>query len=262
MVPVKQSNSVQCKMATSDYCNIIYKSLNSVLEHLNNFKHLTAVKSALDVYDQVSKDESQEVAGKKYPLIVLEGLDGCGKSTATKRLSKTLDAVLFSTPPPCLSSIRSEFDKPEYTDVRAAFYSLGNYIAAMQISVMLQTRPVVLDRFWHSTAAYALAQYVCDHPGKEIPAEGDSIYKWPDDLMKPNVTAYLCVSEVQRLQRIKGRPELTSQEHLLENEQKFRLDVIHAYGRITPTVKYINGQMSKRKVEDQILEHVRPLLPN
>lgn len=30
--------SLQCKMAT-DYCNIIYKSLNSVLEHLNNVSY-------------------------------------------------------------------------------------------------------------------------------------------------------------------------------------------------------------------------------
>lgn len=36
------------------------------------------MKSALDVYEQVSDEESQELEGKKYPLIVLEGLDGCG----------------------------------------------------------------------------------------------------------------------------------------------------------------------------------------
>lgn len=79
-------------------------------------------------------------------------------------------------------------------------------------------------RFWHSTAAYAFAQYVSDNPDKEIPAEGDKIYNWPEDLLKPDVIAYLCVNEQKRLERIRGRPELTDQEHLLQNKQKFRLE--------------------------------------
>ena len=43
-------------------------------------------------------------------------------------------------------------------------------------------------RFWHSSAAYAIATELgCGDLGT-VPPVGHSIYKWPHDLMKPQVS--------------------------------------------------------------------------
>lgn len=65
----------------------------------------------------------------------------------TKRLAKTLNAELYGTPPKCLTELRPFFDNPDYRDLRPLFYSLGNYIAALQMKTVLQTKPIVLDRY-------------------------------------------------------------------------------------------------------------------
>lgn len=62
----------------------------------------------------------------------------------TTSLSKELNATLFCTPPYCLASIRSLFDDNKL--LKTAYYALGNYIADMQLQVILQTKPVILDR--------------------------------------------------------------------------------------------------------------------
>ena len=64
---------------------------------------------------------------------------------AAERLEEKLDAVRYSTPPPCLLSLRKYFDRlPEI--VRRAYYCLGNYIVAQKITKECQTRPVIMDR--------------------------------------------------------------------------------------------------------------------
>lgn len=93
----------------------------------------------------------------------------------------------------------------------------------------LQKTSIVLDRFWHSTAAYAIAQAVADCPElDEIPQKDDPIYNWPEDLMQPDIIAYLCVNEEVRLKRIRNRPSFTEQENLLKNQPEFRKKFVNA----------------------------------
>lgn len=80
-----------------------------------------------------------------------------------------------------------------------------------------------LNRFWHSTSCYAIAQAVEDSSGKyTLPDLGDEIYSWPKDLLRPNMVLFLKVSEYKRKLRLGGREELTMQENLLAAKQLFR----------------------------------------
>lgn len=65
----------------------------------------------------------------------------------TKRLTRTLGGVLYGTPPKCILTLRPLFDGEEYKPLRPLFYSLGNYIAALQMTTILQEKPVILDRY-------------------------------------------------------------------------------------------------------------------
>lgn len=62
-----------------------------------------------------------------------------------EKLTRKLNGQKMSTPPPCLLSLREQFDG-QPTVLRRAYYSLGNYIAACEIEKVVQSCPVVMDR--------------------------------------------------------------------------------------------------------------------
>lgn len=68
-----------------------------------------------------------------------------GKTTLTESLKEALGATLLRSPPQCLSPFRARFDQ-EPPLIRRAFYALGNYITADQVSQEAAKIPVIVDR--------------------------------------------------------------------------------------------------------------------
>lgn len=81
-----------------------------------------------------------------------------------------------------------------------------------------------MDRYWHSTAAYALAQSIADSGNHmPLPDKSDSYYEWPEDMLKPDVVIFLEVAEHLRQERHERRNTTnTKQEQLLKNDNEFR----------------------------------------
>lgn len=108
-----------------------------------------AVEDVLEIYKTTNEKYQASFEGnalkQKHPLIVFEGLDGCGKSTLAREVAARVNAKQWRTPPNSVKHIRSEFDSDP--QIRPAFYGLGNYIAAMEVSLVLQNSPVVMDRY-------------------------------------------------------------------------------------------------------------------
>lgn len=78
-------------------------------------------------------------------------------------------------------------------------------------------------RFWHSSAAYGIAQAIEDNPDLyKMPPEGADFYQWPSDLLQPDIVILYQVEEKERLRRISRRKECTDQELLLKNSEAFR----------------------------------------
>ena len=78
-------------------------------------------------------------------------------------------------------------------------------------------------RFWHSTAAYAIALEAKCGDEMNIPAKGNAIYQWPCDLLKPSAVLFLDLCESDRLKRIETRGEGETNEELqLRNSQLLR----------------------------------------
>ncbi|CAN9515906.1 unnamed protein product [Ophioblennius macclurei] len=137
-----------------------------------------------------------------YPVIVVEGLDATGKTTLTESLRDALSAALLRSPPQCLAPWRECFDR-EPPLIRRAFYAVGNYVTAEQISQQAMKTPVIVDRFWHSTAAYAIATAVSGPPSG-LPDESSEVYRWPTDLLRPNLVVLLTLDPEERRRRAEG----------------------------------------------------------
>lgn len=92
-------------------------------------------------------------------LIVIEGLDGSGKSSLASELASQLGCVLESTPSRAVrQSIRPQLDQlvGQGGPARQLLYASLTLAAMADLQVLLDAGwPVVLDRYWPSTWAYA-----------------------------------------------------------------------------------------------------------
>ncbi|CAJ0939654.1 unnamed protein product [Ranitomeya imitator] len=146
---------------------------------------------------------------------------GSGKSTLTESLKSQLNAMLLKSPPDSINQWRKIFDS-ESSLIKRAYYAIGNYIGAAEIAKASITSPVIVDRFWHSTAAYAIATEVgggiCN-----LPDAHHDVYHWPQDLLQPDLVILLTVSDEERIRRIRKRGlEETKEEKELEDNSIFR----------------------------------------
>ncbi|XP_051880866.1 UMP-CMP kinase 2, mitochondrial [Pristis pectinata] len=184
----------------------------------------------------------------RYPVIVIEGLDATGKSTLTEALRESIQATLLKSPHDCIGHLRKTFDvKPPL--IRRAFYTLGNYITASIIARTSETSPVIVDRFWHSTAAYGIATEVSGKV-ENLPPPHHELYQWPQDLLQPDLVLLLTVSAEERIRRLEHRGEMkTKEETELERNNLFRQKVEATYRRLeNPSCVIVDASASKEEV--------------
>jgi len=82
---------------------------------------------------------------------------------------------------------------------------------------------LVTFRYWHSTAAYAIATAVSGRV-ENLPRLDSELYQWPGDLLQPNLVLLLTVNPEERLRRLRDRgQDKTVEEAELELNQLFRL---------------------------------------
>ncbi|XP_062981894.1 UMP-CMP kinase 2, mitochondrial isoform X2 [Elgaria multicarinata webbii] len=219
----------------------------SVYEAAEDGECISLIPEAKVVLDLVDRCPEHPKKGE-FPVIVIEGLDATGKTTVTQTLKDSLNAVLLRTPPPCVSRWRKIFDD-EPTLIRRAFYALTNYIVASEIAKESMKSTVIVDRYWHSTAAYAIASEVSGKV-QNLPPLHHQVYHWPEDLLRPDVVLLLTISPEERIRRLQERGlEKTREEAELEGNTFFRQKVEESYRRMeNPTCQPVDASPSREEV--------------
>lgn len=203
--------------------------------------------------DLLEREVDFSTESSNCQVIVVEGLDGTGKSTFVEYLSANLpgQVVTDRTPPSSLRPLRDTFDKMG-EPVRRAFYRFGNILMAQE---MLCSRAdfFICDRFWPSTVVYEAAA-TASRDCSQVPPAESSIYKWPRDLPKPkNVLVLLLVlDENERLRRLEARGETTKEEKKLATDVEFRNFVSLAYSRIEHIVSVDASQTLDAMTKEMI----------
>ncbi|XP_052091708.1 UMP-CMP kinase 2, mitochondrial-like [Mytilus californianus] len=247
----KCSSFTQCQSRSftkPDLCPVFH-SFVEAREILSKCKDMPEAVTLLDIADKNipgNFDVNELQKQIQYPFVVVEGLDATGKTTLTETLEKKLNAVRYYTPPPEVGHLRKFFDDmPEI--IRRAYYCIGNYIVAIQIAKECQNKAVIMDRFWHSTTAYGIAN---ETSTSDMPPRGHWVYQWPSDLLKPTLVLFLTVTEEVRRQRLSGRGgAITFEEQHLDKDILFRQRLCKAYRRMeNPACNEIDAKGSKESV--------------
>ncbi|MBM3302415.1 MAG: hypothetical protein FJY85_20995 [Deltaproteobacteria bacterium] len=161
---------------------------------------------------------------KRHRFIVLEGVDGVGKSTVAQAVADRLQGRNFRTPTATvecfaaslpdqgLTYLRPYFDQysRESPRTRFAFYLMCVSEATCQIRHLLEDRDVVCDRFIASTLAY--------HRALDPTLNGVDV-SWAVEL-QPDLQILLDVADGQEhQQRLNGRGSRS--DKLLEEDINF-----------------------------------------
>ena len=133
---------------------------------------------------------------KRGIFIVIEGMDGAGKTAVSRRLAEKLSTFYYRTPPEEFSVMRKWIDRKVATETRYIFYLTALVLASKDIGRLLKSGSVVCDRYVLSTIAYHLAL--------GLPLEYLEVLD-TIDLLKPTITFYLHCEEKERLRRIGQR---------------------------------------------------------
>lgn len=196
-------------------------------------------------------------------FIVIEGLDGTGKSTTAKTLANALDGKFLTTPLDKFKAVRPELEKI-YGDeslARQLFYASTAVCSSNRVVEELAKHGcVVIDRYWLSTQVYHSWRTGGEH--FLLPEVESSI-------LKPDLTVYLNISLEERIKRLGGRSDNTEEDRLTTeaaantklNELYFSHSNSSSVGKwlavdanmptdviVDSILKYINENMERRVV--------------
>ena len=150
--------------------------------------------------------ELQAKPQKKEPfVVVVEGLDGSGKSTLVETLATSLEnAKACATPTASLQEVRPVFDK-RGGPVARAFYMVTNYILQHEIRIDEKHSIFVVDRWFSSTCAYSIAWKNTTGGSESIDALPQRLFQWPHSLTPPQLMILLDLDDETRCRRVADR---------------------------------------------------------
>ncbi|TKF04635.1 dTMP kinase [Vibrio kanaloae] len=146
-------------------------------------------------------------------FIVIEGLDGSGKSTVSKHLAEKLNAKFLTTPGAGFKEVRKQLDTvfEHNTKARQLFYMATVLNVASEAQRLIDSgQNVVVDRYWLSTQVYHhwMSNGQC-YTLDEVESE----------LLAPDLTVYLDLPVDERIARINNRNHCTLEDRQTLTEQ-------------------------------------------
>ena len=127
-------------------------------------------------------------------FVVLEGIDGVGKSTVTRLVADALGFVPYATPPKEYMKRRREIDLNGSPEQKFDFFREGVQVASREIQDLLTDgQSVICDRYWMTTFVY--------HRVIGVAVE-ESMFS---NMLQPDLTILMVASPEHQLQRLIGR---------------------------------------------------------
>lgn len=167
----------------------VFYSFTSILDVFNNPKYCndTPVRQLMKTYQETYPYDPRPYIGRRRPFIVVESTRRDCRRSVGWMLARSIGARYLSNPPRSLVPLRDLFDDAGGL-LRRAFFSLCMYAAAHDVAEIMYRFPVVMAGYWHDQAAFALAK---EFLRGDLPPPGSELYRWPRDLLMPDVTFFI-----------------------------------------------------------------------
>ena len=186
---------------------------------------------------------------QKPAFIVFEGLDGSGKSTCARLLADTIDAEYLTTPSPDLRAYREDViaSFAGCQEANQLFYLATVFATSANARDLIgEGRPVVLDRYFLSTQAYAVFR------GTVL--DLDQVAK---DLLPADITVFLDVSLPIRHERLSRRGATGADIETLNATADVTLRHTHSERFGLPVVGTLLHLQGDRMTPEEIVSTVR-----
>jgi thymidylate kinase len=159
-------------------------------------------------------------------VIVLEALDGVGKSTVAKIVAQKLGAVVYKPSGKIKFATNKAIELPYGSEERSD--AIRNTLTMMsdEIKEISESYTVIVDRFYASWASAEVG-------AGNMKIRNLSIEDWPRDLIKPKLSVHLRVDEEERMRRIGTRDFQNQREIKLGNDHAYRYRVLRGLTRLT-----------------------------
>jgi len=156
-------------------------------------------------------------------FIIIEGIDGTGKTTIAKQLAEEINGQYIKSPPPPFDKIKQHVLETATPMARFTYFLCSNIQLSVLAKTLLSKSHVVADRYVWSTVAYhaAIERLSVRTPIKLIA----SFRKF---LLMPDLVIFLTVQRQVQLTRIKKRSDNSLQRGLLLSNE-FQLRLMKAY---------------------------------
>ncbi len=141
-------------------------------------------------------------------FIVIEGLDGAGKSTIATALAEAIGAELLSTPGKKFNNIREQIDSiyQDNHQARQLFYMSTVVSISEQVRELINKgENVIVDRYWLSTQVYHWWKSNNNH---------FELIDVANSILIPDITIYLNLPLEQRKNRLRERKNNSLEDNL------------------------------------------------
>ena len=159
-------------------------------------------------------------------VIVLEALDGVGKSTVAKIVAQKLNAVVYKPSGKIKFATNKAIEIPYGSEERSDAFRKILTMISYEIREISDSYTVIVDRFYASWASVEAGI-------GNLRISNLSIEDWPVDLINPTLSIHLRVDEEERLRRIGARDFQNQRELKLSNDQCYRFRVLRGLTRLT-----------------------------
>uniref|UniRef100_A0A1B6L662 Uncharacterized protein n=1 Tax=Graphocephala atropunctata TaxID=36148 RepID=A0A1B6L662_9HEMI len=197
-----------------------------------------------DVIDLLKKYNNSEVQRQEkiadnhgkpmMPFYVVEGVNPTTRKKVAQILAHRVKGLyIVNQPRTALGPVQKD------VEAKKAYYALSKYMISNKVQLSLFNKPVVTESYWTEHAAYIMAK-VWEKAAK-LPKPGAEVYRFPEDLLVPNITFAIFNTPPPRMGKKPSRTFLFEQRMLL------------AYKRFTgATIHIIRFPESPKQIADKI----------
>lgn len=186
-----------------------------------------------------------------HEFIVLEGLDGIGKSTIGKKLSEIMGARFVETPMGDFELLKKNIFKKTF-DIQFLYFMASNLDASYEIKKMTEDSPVICARYLYTTiVAY------CTYTGATLEQTMKKAAPFMQNLIMPDQTIVLHVSETGWHQRMLGRGGFDANDRRLLENRKYRSRAVQIYDVLVEKEGWLKFDTTGRTIDECVSELYR-----